>query len=701
MAYNIGLNVVEVDGSATPAIVGAATSVAAFNVITRRGVPNRAIRINSYPDFEQRFGGAFSGGYGSYLVKGFFDNGGQTAYVNRVVATDALTGAAPASITLDDAANADTLTLEGGFRGEEDPGRWGDDLYVRTTARASARTAVKETAPATATGSALTAPVNMAAFPSLTVRVDGETAATVITFQASDFAAANTATLAEIRDAINRRTSKLVASISGNQLVLTSTGQVARIAKDFTRLQVTVANTTLGFAVMANPAVGTAAPRAPNGTTLAEVSSLVVGDALRVSDGTNTALVKLMSVNALNGAVTWAPNIANIATFDAVLLRASKVEFDLDLALGGGDAEHVVESWTGLSMETDVPNYVETVLNDPLRGSRYVMATDALSASTVGADIPVASSDFVRFNPGRDGTPTANDFIGNPTLKSGFQAFDAFDVQLLCTERTDASILAAGLAYCAKRGDCMLVGAVPEATIQADLTAAINYGQGFQGKKVYGALYGPWIIVQDPIGTGASPLKKIPPVGHVMGVYARTETTRGIWKAPAGDEANLAGALDVEYRLSDAEHTHLVKDGSINGIRAVPRNGIVVDASRTLSTDTRWLYVNVRLLFNYVESSLKQGLRWVRQEPNRDTLWNAVRLGTVTPFLLGLWRQGAFGSGTPEQVFTVICDANNNPPTEVDKGNLLVEVYFYPSKPAETIVVKVGQQPSGATATEA
>jgi phage tail sheath protein FI len=173
-----------------------------------------------------------------------------------------------------------------------------------------------------------------------------------------------------------------------------------------------------------------------------------------------------------------------------------------------------------------------------------------------------------------------------------------------------------------------------------------------------------------------------------------------VWKAPAGDEANLLGVLDVEYRLSDTEHTMLVKQGSVNGIRAIPRSGVVVDASRTLSTDTRWLYVNVRLLFNYVKSSLKSGLRWVRQEPNRDTLWTSIKVMTVTPFLMGLWRQGAFGTGEPAQVFTVICDATNNPPDQVDQGNLKVEVYFYPSKPAETIVIIVGQQPSGATASE-
>jgi phage tail sheath protein FI len=245
----------------------------------------------------------------------------------------------------------------------------------------------------------------------------------------------------------------------------------------------------------------------------------------------------------------------------------------------------------------------------------------------------------------------------------------------------------------------MYVGSVPQGFVAAG--QAIAYGKAFQGKKVYGALYGPWILVPDPAGVGNNPVKTLPPIGHVMGVYARVETSRGIWKAPAGDEANLLGVLDVETRLSDTDHTALVKEGSVNGIRAVPRSGIIIDASRTLSTDTRWLYVNVRLLFNFVKSSLKNGLRWVRQEPNRDTLWDAIRIQTVTPFLMGLWRQGAFGTGTPEQVFTVIVDASNNPPDQVDQGNLKVEIYFYPSKPAETIIIIVGQQPSGATASEA
>jgi phage tail sheath protein FI len=325
---------------------------------------------------------------------------------------------------------------------------------------------------------------------------------------------------------------------------------------------------------------------------------------------------------------------------------------------------------------------------------------------------------------GSEALPVPVEYAGDPALHTGLNAFDTVAIQLLAVPDVHtlnsvgrAAVVNASLGYCAGRGDCMFVGAAPDRGAPAGTTPRSRadytqlessylgsvkaYSAPFQAAKVYGALYAPWIRVLDPLAGGPVPARFVPPDGHVMGTFARTEQERGIFKAPAGDAAPVRGALDVAAVFTDVEHTDLVRNGLVNGIRPAPGVGITVAASRTLSTDTRWWFVNVRLLFNFVKSSLKTGLRFVRQEPHTEDLRRAVRLNVVTPFLLGLWRQGAFGSGAPADVFSVKCDAENNSPSEVDLGNFKVEVYFYPVKPAETILIVVGQQPSGASAAEA
>jgi hypothetical protein len=696
MSYNIGVNVIEVDGSATPAIVGAAVSVAAFNIATQRGAAAGPALVTKYAQFEATFGSYLPDALGAYLVKGFFDNGGQFAWVNRVTAPDATPSRAPLS---DGAGNA-TLTLQTGYRGHVDPGSWGSTLAVEIKPSSSFSTTVAEVSPASITGTALAASTNLSAFPTLAVTVDGEQIS--ITFRAADFADPTAATPAEIRNAINRHTALLTASLAANNaLVLTSNGTVAHLNGTFTSLQVTAGGTSIGLAA-GGEVTGTPATMTQTGTTLARVDGLRAGSTVELSDGTNEARVKLIRVTPATGAVEWQPAVANIGSFTATAVTAKTIEFDLTVARGGTQDSDVVERWTALTMESDLPSYAPARLNDPLAGSSYLFAINEHSASAPGSNLPAAQS-FAYLTPGTNGTLTVPAFIGDQGAKTGFFAFDPIEVDLVVCERDDPAVVAAGVAYCQDRGDCMYVGSVPQGSVANG--SAIAYGKNLQASKVYGALYGPWIKVLDPIGTGtgagATPTRWIPPTGHIIGTYARIANARGVWKAPAGDEANLLGALDVEVNLSDADHTTLVETASVNGIRAIAGTGIVIDASRTLSTDPRWLYVNVRLLFNFVKSSLRQGLRWTRQEPNKDTLWDAVKFGSVTPFLTGLWRQGAFGTGQPADVFTVICDATNNPPDQVQLGVLTVEVYFYPSRPAETIVIKVGQRPGASSATEA
>ncbi len=698
MSYNVGLNVIEVNGSAAPAIAGASTSVAAFNILTRRGLPNKPARITSLAEFVERFGNHTNAALGSYMVRGFFENGGATAFVNRIA------GAAStvASTILQDSGPANALRIEGGYRGTADPGSWGRDLYIRTRRR-SVRSGIRlaETAAATVvTAAPLPNPINMTAalFPPLVVTIDGEPVATSIPFSAGQFVNPAAATPAEIVNAINAGTDNLDASLEpGGQLRLRSTGNIALVSGGFSRLQVAI-NATLGFAAAVNANATTTALGAA-GASFANVAGLKAGDAVEFSDGATTERVKIQSVNPLTRAVTWAPVLVNPALYNAIALRAATLEFDLLVYYQGSDDDHLRETHSGLSMESDVANYAIAMINDSQTGSTFIRAVDLASATLIGQDRPTDPVAPVRLTTGGvDGVATAAEFIGDPALHSGFSAFDPFAIQLLTCERTDPSIAGAGIGYCETRDDCMYVGAVPEAAIAGG--TAVAYGQALMGQKRFGALYGPWVVVTDPIGVGDNPLKHVPPTGHVMGVFSRIERTRGVWKAPAGDEAQLRGVVDVTVRFSDVDHTELVKEGAINGIRPVPRAGIVIDASRTLSTDPRWLYVNVRLLFNFVKSSLRDGLRWVRQEPNRDQLWNLVKYGSVTPFLQQLWKQGAFGTGKPSDVFTIICDASNNPPAQVQLGVLNVEIYFYPTVPAETIVVMVGQQPSGGFASD-
>jgi phage tail sheath protein FI len=359
----------------------------------------------------------------------------------------------------------------------------------------------------------------------------------------------------------------------------------------------------------------------------------------------------------------------------------------------------ILETWTKLVIG-GAPGYQDpaTVINDPNTGSKYIMV------ATTGTAAPTAVTNQLLGSGADDNlsgstTPTLDTVLAN--VFSTPSPFDPIPVELLaCPETTQTTplpdpVISNALSYCANRGDCMFVGHVPDYGAQP-LSSAKSYGQGLQADKVYGALYLPYIQVLDPIGT----VIWIPPDGHVLGVYARTDQQRGIWKAPAGDAALVQGALNVRATLNDTDFTDLVKNGSVNAIRPITGAGIVIDSSRTLSTNTLWLYVNVRLLFNFVKTSLKLGLRWVVQEPNDQALWNKIKFSSVTPFLLNLWRQGAFGSSKPSDVFTVKVDAVNNPPANIQQGILNIEVYFFPSRPAETIVITVGQQQDLSTVSE-
>jgi uncharacterized protein len=207
--------------------------------------------------------------------------------------------------------------------------------------------------------------------------------------------------------------------------------------------------------------------------------------------------------------------------------------------------------------------------------------------------------------------------------------------------------------------------------------------------KGYGAFYFPWIEVADPLGD-AGVRVRVPPSGHLAGVYARSDADRGVHKAPANEV--LLGALGVRYPVSKILQASLNPLG-VNCIRAFDGT-IKVYGARTLASDPQgdpeWTYINVRRLVNFLRESIDQGTQWVVFEPNAPDLWSKIRRN-VGSFLTGVWATGALLGVTADQAFYVRCDETTNPPETRDLGQVVTEVGVAIVRPAEFVVFRLSQ----------
>lgn len=200
----------------------------------------------------------------------------------------------------------------------------------------------------------------------------------------------------------------------------------------------------------------------------------------------------------------------------------------------------------------------------------------------------------------------------------------------------------------------------------------------------YAAFYYPWIVTSDP-RSGAR--KLVPPGGHVLGVYARTDSERGVFKAPANDV--VRGALALEYDIDDNTHDVLNPRG-VNVIRSFPGRGIRVWGARTLSANSLWKYVPVRRLFIFLERSIYEGTQFVVFEPNDDRLWARV-VDTIRLFLRGQWRLGALFGRTEQEAFFITCDRTTMSQDDILNGRLICEIGIAPVRPAEFVVFRIFQ----------
>jgi hypothetical protein len=214
--------------------------------------------------------------------------------------------------------------------------------------------------------------------------------------------------------------------------------------------------------------------------------------------------------------------------------------------------------------------------------------------------------------------------------------------------------------------------------------------EGFDGlDSKYAAYYYPWVVIRDPT---TSAKKLVPPGGHVAGIYARSDTERGVHKAPANEV--VRGVVELPFEITDGDQAALNPQG-VNCIRSFRGRGIRLWGARTVSSDPEWKYVNVRRLFIYIEQSIDRSTQWVVFEPNNEQLWARVRQ-TVANFLNTVWRDGALMGTTPEEAYYVKCDRSTMTQADIDNGKLIVEIGVAPTKPAEFVVFRISQWTGGA-----
>lgn len=266
------------------------------------------------------------------------------------------------------------------------------------------------------------------------------------------------------------------------------------------------------------------------------------------------------------------------------------------------------------------------------------------------------------------------------------------------TQDVGGAALSDALGLCVERRALLLVDA------PADWRSVQDAVDGMTAFPLSGdaarnaAIYFPRLRLPDPLQENQ--LADFAPGGAIAGICARTDQQRGVWKAPAGLDASLAGVPELSIKLTDAENGRLNPLG-LNCLRTFPVTGRVVWGARTLrgadQLASEWKYVPVRRLALFLEESLYRGTQWVVFEPNDEPLWAQIRLN-IGAFLQNLFRQGAFQGKTPKDAYFVKCDKTTTTQNDIDLGIVNIVVGFAPLKPAEFVIVKI-QQMAGQIAT--
>jgi phage tail sheath protein FI len=403
---------------------------------------------------------------------------------------------------------------------------------------------------------------------------------------------------------------------------------------------------------------------------------------------------------------------------DDVAARFSIAKADLfNLTIYENPGIGAREQFLNVAVTTDAgPRRLDRVLVDGSNLVRVQLKSDGTpdllgarpgdsAAEENPADPAADPTKFKKFTGGANSDALNNDddILGDEDKKTGMYALAKADLfNLLCIPSdtrdgdTSAGVYQGAMEYCANRRAMLIVDS-PAAWGANKETAAAKAVAGLSALGLTGvearnaALYFPRVIQSDPNLDDQTDI--FVPCGIVAGVMARTDTQRGVWKAPAGLDAAINGVQALQVNLNDAENG-MLNPLAINCLRFFPASGRVVWGGRTLrgadQLADEYKYVPVRRLALYIEESLYRGTQWVVFEPNDEPLWAQIRLN-VGAFMHGLFRQGAFEGQKPADAYFVKCDKETTPQDQINLGIVNIIVGFAPLKPAEFVVIKIQQ----------
>jgi len=372
---------------------------------------------------------------------------------------------------------------------------------------------------------------------------------------------------------------------------------------------------------------------------------------------------------------------------------------DFDLEVGTRNAAGIfypLESFEKVTLDPSLDSFAETMING---SSAYV--TVVVAGTTLPALTGVNGGEGEVLENGEQTSPDATafaSFYAQTLRKIRAISIIVLPGQSWAADGSGNGIISETRAHCEKMKNRIVLIDTPE---NLELPNAGVVSTMSLPTSTYTALYYPWVGVTNPLyhpdkNPSVSPTVNVAPSAIAAGMWAKIDAKRGVWKAPAGVEAQVTGASSLQFQVENLEQDQLNPLG-VNCIRKFPNYGSVIWGARTLATkaDPEWRYVPVRRTAIYIEDSIYNGIQWAVFEPNDDPLWSSLR-ANISAFMNGLFRAGAFQGQKSSDAYFVRCGLGDTMTQgDIDRGQVIVQVGFAPVKPAEFVIVRIQQKVGG------